>query len=314
MTAACLASAKLVVGVPAYNEGKYIGETLRSLADQDHDDFKVLISDNASDDATAEICEAFARSDNRFIYVRQARNIGAMANFRFCLEASSSEYFIWCGAHDALSSNFLSAMSSLLDRDQSAAIAFGTRVAVDEDSRTIEAMREDDKYIYRFPGGGYSRYLQAACSLSDCVVVNGLIRRKWLDGIEIKAVTSGDKVIICHLLYFGCLRYDFSAEYRRRYFENRTTTAEERILGDNARAGMSQRDLVEYFVSDFAAIQGSRGHGTSHWRILLLEKLVSARFLHRSGRVVYSLARLLAQPRNVLSKLALDWPGRKVAG
>lgn len=288
-----LALAKVVVGLPVCNERRHVEETLRSLAAQDHADFKVLISDNASDDGSRELCKSFADGDDRFVYVRQPRNIGAAGNFAFCLDATASEHFMWCGAHDVLSGNFLSTMSSLLDHDPTAAIAFGMRLAIDEHSRPVAGMSNDDGYIYRFSNRRYPRYIQAACSLSDCVIVNGLIRRKWLSGFEIKPVLATDKVLLAHLLYFGQVRYDFSAEYRRRYFQTRETGQEERLLGTRPVVGTGGRVLVDYFLSDFASITGNRtASSVSDWRTQLLRKILFARFLGSMGRFVYRLARL----------------------
>lgn len=303
-----LVAAKVVVGLPVYNERRHIEETLRSLAAQDHNDFKVLISDNASIDGSGALCESFANHDSRFVYFRQPRNIGAVGNFAFCLDATSSEHFMWCGAHDTPSGQFLSRMSTLLDNDQAAAIAFGRRVAIDEKSEPIARMRDDDGYIYRFLDSPFLRYLQAACGLSDCVVVNGLIRRRYLAGFRIDPVKSIDKVIISHLLYFGQLRYDFSAEYRRRYFDARMTTQEERMLGGRPVVPMINKDLVDRFMADFSSIGGNAGVPSGHgWRKFLLGTSLSARFLWPTGKYVYALARLSLQGKGARPRDPL-WP------
>jgi len=303
-----LVVAKVVVGLPVYNERSHIEETLQSLAAQDHEDFKVLISDNASDDGSGELCESFANDDSRFAYFRQPRNIGAVGNFAFCLDATSSEHFMWCGAHDTPSGNFLSRMSALLDSDETAAIAFGRRVAIDEQSKPIAWMRDDDGYIYRFSDRPFLRYLQAACGLSDCVIVNGLIRRKYLAGFGIDPVKSIDKVILSHLLYSGQLRYDFSAEYRRRYFETRMTTQEERMLGERPDNPMINLDLVDRFMADFNSLADDAGAPAGHgWRKFLLGRVLSARFLWPTGKYVYALAKLSLQDQGRRPR-DLAWP------
>lgn len=288
----CLISAKVVVAVPVYNEQKHIEQTLLALAAQTHPDFKVLISDNASDDASPGFCESFAANDPRFVYTRHETNIGAVANFNFCLDATSSEYFMWCGAHDVPSENFLSVMASILDGDTSVAIAFGKRIAIDECSVPIEPQHSDHAYVYRFFRNRYLRYLQSACGLSDCVIVNGLLRRAWLEGARLEPVKSSDKVLISHLLYSGGVRYDFSALYRRRYFEVRATSQEERVLGMKPVVAMCNRGLVDCYLSDFASITRNPHEHRTDWRIFLLRWVVTARFLSPIGKYIYSLARL----------------------
>lgn len=51
---------QLWVVIPAYNEEKWIGSTLLSLARQRHSEFTVLVVDNASTDATADAVRKFA--------------------------------------------------------------------------------------------------------------------------------------------------------------------------------------------------------------------------------------------------------------
>jgi glycosyltransferase involved in cell wall biosynthesis len=61
------------VVVTCHNFRPYIAETLRSLADQTHDDFEVIVVDNNSTDGSPEIIERFAATDRRFALVREAQ-------------------------------------------------------------------------------------------------------------------------------------------------------------------------------------------------------------------------------------------------
>jgi glycosyltransferase involved in cell wall biosynthesis len=50
---------KVSIVIPAYNEEKYIAETLRAVTALDYPDFEVIVVDNASTDKTAEIAKRF---------------------------------------------------------------------------------------------------------------------------------------------------------------------------------------------------------------------------------------------------------------
>jgi len=74
----------LSVVVAAYNTETYIAEALDSLRCQQYRNIEVIVVDDASDDATADIVARFAAADRRFRLVRHshigrgaARNIGA---------------------------------------------------------------------------------------------------------------------------------------------------------------------------------------------------------------------------------------------
>ena len=72
---------RVSIGMPVWNGGRYIRAGLESLLGQTFGDLELIISDNASTDATQAICEEYAKRDSRVRYHRNARNIGLQANF-----------------------------------------------------------------------------------------------------------------------------------------------------------------------------------------------------------------------------------------
>lgn len=93
--------AKLCIGLPVYNGARYLEETLSCLTGQTLDDLQIVISDNASTDATESICRAFAQRDERIAYVRHEQNRGGIWNFNHVFTYCQSPYFSW-HAHDDL--------------------------------------------------------------------------------------------------------------------------------------------------------------------------------------------------------------------
>ena len=70
----------VTIGLPVYNGEKFLRQALDSLLGQTMGDFELIICDNASSDATGQICRAYARADRRVRYYRNATNIGAPRN------------------------------------------------------------------------------------------------------------------------------------------------------------------------------------------------------------------------------------------
>ena len=117
--------ARVGIGVPVFNGGELLRQSLECLRTQSFEDIEVLIGDNASDDRTAEICAGFAARDSRFRHLRRPENIGALANFVDLLARSEAELFMW-RAHDDLSdANYVEALAGLLDRDPAIDLAVG---------------------------------------------------------------------------------------------------------------------------------------------------------------------------------------------
>lgn len=85
--------------MPVYNGEKFLRFALDSILQQDYTDFELIISDNASTDATENICREYAAKDPRIRYYRNEKNIGASGNFNGLVERARGEFFKWA-AHD----------------------------------------------------------------------------------------------------------------------------------------------------------------------------------------------------------------------
>src|SRR5215813_5507947 len=81
------------IGLPVYNEERFLRETIESLLAQDFQDFELIISDNASSDGTEKICREFVVLDRRVRYERSEANRGAFVNFDRVFELASGKYF-----------------------------------------------------------------------------------------------------------------------------------------------------------------------------------------------------------------------------
>ena len=68
------------IGMPVYNESKYIAKTIESLLRQDYENIELIITDNDSQDNTQAICLKYAKEDQRLRYYRNRTNIGALRN------------------------------------------------------------------------------------------------------------------------------------------------------------------------------------------------------------------------------------------
>ncbi len=111
------------IGVPAFNEAKFLEQTLASLLAQDYTRIEFILSDNASTDGTREICDRTASIDVRVRVLHASVNEGAAVNFLRCLDAARGDFFMWAGGHDLWSSNLVSQCVEMLARYQNAVIA-----------------------------------------------------------------------------------------------------------------------------------------------------------------------------------------------
>ncbi|MGB7767969.1 MAG: glycosyltransferase [Verrucomicrobiia bacterium] len=98
---------KVSIGLPVYNGENYLRAALDSILRQDYADFELIISDNASTDATQDICLEYAAKDQRIRYYRNETNIGASGNFNCLVELARGKFFKWAAHDDVHSPEFL---------------------------------------------------------------------------------------------------------------------------------------------------------------------------------------------------------------
>jgi glycosyltransferase involved in cell wall biosynthesis len=131
-----VAEPTLTIGLPVYNGGSLLGRAIDSLLGQRYTNFVLYISDNASTDATEQICLEAAARDPRIVYKRQSQNIGAFANFRFLLQNARTRYFMWAAHDDRWHSDFVAKNIALLEADP-LAIASISQVAFVRDGAVV---------------------------------------------------------------------------------------------------------------------------------------------------------------------------------
>lgn len=127
----------VAIGLPVYNGANYLARALDALLAQTFEDFELIISDNASTDATEAICRQYAAQDARIRYVRSPHNEGAAANFNKVFHLARSPYFKWATHDDLYAPPFLERCVAVLDQNPSAVLAYGQTRLINEDDALI---------------------------------------------------------------------------------------------------------------------------------------------------------------------------------
>ena len=114
---------RLTIGLPVYNGEKYLAESLEALLGQSYEDFELIISDNASTDGTAEICQRSAQKDARVRYIRQPKNIGLAPNHNVVVEQARGELFKWASNDDLYAREMIECCVEALDEHPDVVLA-----------------------------------------------------------------------------------------------------------------------------------------------------------------------------------------------
>lgn len=193
---------KISLGMPVYNGKNYIEQAICSILDQTYPDFEIIISDNASDDGTEDICRYYSGIDNRVRYFRNDTNIGAAKNFNRTVLLAKGEFFKWAAHDDMLAPDYLNLCLQVLENDESLILCFPKTILVDDCGHTIGRYEVSMKNISSE---------SPAVRFRDLVLINhwgvevfGLFRKRVLDTRELLAGYPGsDRTFMAELSLIG---------------------------------------------------------------------------------------------------------------
>ena len=128
----------VTVTLPVYNGERFVGAALEGLLAQTLEDFELVISDNASTDATEEICRAVAGRDPRVRYVRHQVNHGLVWNHQFTLDQARGRYFFWAHHDDLHAPEYLQRCVEVMEGDPGVARCNTRTLVIDEHGQPVE--------------------------------------------------------------------------------------------------------------------------------------------------------------------------------
>lgn len=192
----------VTIGLPVFNGERHLAAAIDSILGQTFTDFELIISDNASTDRTAEICQDYAARDARIRYSRNGRNIGAGPNFNRVFELARGRFFKWAAHDDVLEPEFLECCVAALEGAPDAVLC---HTAV----REIDEHGEDRPYGHRpmqemDADRPSQRFGSAVLGAYSCTEIFGLIRRDALGRIPLHRGCLGtDRIILAELALHG---------------------------------------------------------------------------------------------------------------
>ena len=193
------------IGVPVYNGENYLAATLDALLAQDYSDFEIVIADNASNDATEDICRRYAATDHRIRYFRHAQNLGAAPNYNDVYHRSRGKYFKWSAHDDLIEPSFLTRCVEALESLPETVVAFTMFDSIDPTGARIDegkarpGLTSSDvairvaTAIFPYKEGG----------ASDAAIF-GLMRRSAIDRTSLHgSYTGSDRTLLLELALQG---------------------------------------------------------------------------------------------------------------
>jgi GT2 family glycosyltransferase len=268
------AAGLVTVGVPVRNGERHLGAALASLLGQDVDGLVVVVSDNASTDASAELVADLASGDDRLRLVRRPVDVGANANFNGLVDHCATPYFMWSAADDVRSEGHLAACLAAMDGagpdaaavagtgppggtrspsggDGPPVVAHGAAVLVDDAG---EAMGIDiGEQARAAHGGPGARFTDVLLHEVWCTPVFGLLRADVLRRTALlRPFYGSDKVLLAELALLGRFALVPGATLWRRCHDRQSTVLDARAkrtwAAGRARRRPSGADALAAYV------------------------------------------------------------------
>lgn len=182
---------RLSIGLPVRNGESYIREALTAALSQEYGDVDILISDNASTDATEDACKE-ALGDSRVRYERLTENVGARENFNRTFHLTSGEFFCWAAHDDRMLPKFLERCIEELDKNPDAAMCATSVVFINDKGDPVGEFREGRELTSSHLGTRLRGYLRRPAWF----MAYGVARRSALERTGLLPLSFGPDVIL----------------------------------------------------------------------------------------------------------------------
>jgi glycosyltransferase involved in cell wall biosynthesis len=220
------ATPRVSVGMPAYNSAATICSSIESLLAQSFSDFELIVSDNASTDATRDLVESYARRDRRVRLVRQEVNVGVNRNYSHVARRASGELFKWTSSSDWCAPTFLERCVRELDAHGDAVLAVPRTRLFSDTPEMSEDYPRDVEVLDERPS---DRLVRLTTTLALNNAMNGVIRMSALKRTPLMGTYIGaDVVLMGHLALLGKFRLVDERLFYRRMSEATATALQNR--------------------------------------------------------------------------------------
>ena len=135
---------KISIVIPAYNVEKYIEHCLESVIHQTYKNLQIILVDDGATDTTGEICDRYAKIDNRIEVIHKSN--GGLADARNKgLERVTGEYIAFLDSDDYIYPSFYEELHDLLKKyEADIAECDFLRIDIDNKEKSEQLISEEN--------------------------------------------------------------------------------------------------------------------------------------------------------------------------
>ncbi len=213
----------ICIGVPIYNGGKYLEDSMRCLLQQTHRNFKIIALNDGSSDNSDLIMRDIASRDDRILYVSHETRTGMIRAWRKIAELAREHYnprfFAWYSDHDLVEPNWLEELYNVMHNDVNSVCAYAKTVRISQDGSLLSAPIKPNFHSKGVPV--WDRIRQVTSTVTGYGdIVYGLLR---LDILEKCGIFRGelfpDRLLVTEMSVYGDINYVTTTTRSRRILE-----------------------------------------------------------------------------------------------
>ena len=175
--------------IPAYNVKGYLGRCLDSVLGQSYENLEVIVVDDGSTDGTADLCDEYAKKDDR-VKIIHKKNEGVAAARNTALDHLSGDLTAFADADDYMEPDMLMTLYNALKRHNADMSSCGYYEEYTD--RTVERRKGESEGVYD-KEAAYKEYFKMGGRIgSGCW--NKLFRSEALRDIRYKDYVMGEDV------------------------------------------------------------------------------------------------------------------------
>lgn len=267
----------VTIGIPAYNEERFIESTVRSAM---HQCETLLVSDNASTDDSYVITKALCDQNPVATCIRQEKNIGALENFKFLLQQAGTPYFMWLGSHDLIPDGYVEKLKQALVDDPDAVMAYGASEHI-----TVDGLKEN-RYDYFYSpllahDAATMRIMGLIEHLTICSLIHGVFRTEFLKNAWIDEKCLGvDHVLLTKAALKGKFLYVPETHLIRRDMHANDVPENQlaRITGDSGNGSQPGYVRMQQLQYELACQATNIGGASKFFYLLKVRSRLVIRF------------------------------------
>ncbi len=111
--------------LPLYDCEDAVEDAVEEILQQEYDHWKLILVDDGSCDATAEICTSYAEDDERIIFIRNEEQMGSAYCYQKGSEAAEEGYILFLDPTDGLEPEAFATIAAAAKRQTADVITFG---------------------------------------------------------------------------------------------------------------------------------------------------------------------------------------------